>query len=89
MKKFIFGVIVATSIIGIAYYFSYDELEYTNDDYQRMIANRDTKIEQLEDSVSKLNSRVELYDQLVDWFRTADSAQLDKAVHELWNIRNE
>ncbi|MBQ9216178.1 MAG: hypothetical protein IJ159_05420 [Prevotella sp.] len=66
MKKFIFGVIVATSIIGIVYYFSYDELEYTNDDYQRMIANRDTKIEQLE-----------------------DSAQLDKAVHELWNIRNE
>ena len=66
MKKFIFGVIVATSIIGIVYYFSYDELEYTNDDYQRMIANRDTKIEQLE-----------------------DSAQVDKAVHELWNIRNE
>ena len=91
MKKFVFGIIVlviGAMLFGAGWNLNHNK-ERGFDNYQKELADRGTKIEELEDSISKLNTRLELYEQLVEWFQAEDSSEYDRAIHHLWNIREE
>ena len=91
MKKFIFGIIVlviGAMLFGAGWNLNHNK-ERGFDNYQKELADRAKKIDELEDSISKLNTRLELYEQLVGWFQAEDSAEYDRAIHHLWNIREE
>ena len=76
MKKFIFGIIVVVigaMLFGAGWNLNHNK-ERGFDNYQKELADRAKKIDELEDSISKLNTRLELYEQLVGWFQAEDSA---------------
>ena len=98
MKKFIFGIviIVAGLVIGGTFWNLNVQKEHAFDNYQKELAKRDKKIKKLEDSVCnlqdsilKLNTRIDLYGELSSWFYKNDYAHYDKATHMLWNVMNE
>ena len=77
MKKFIFGIIVlviGAMLFGAGWNLNHNK-ERGFDNYQKELADRAKKIDELEDSISKLNDRLELHEQLVGWFQAEDSAE--------------
>ena len=91
MKKFIFGIIVfviGAMLFGAGWNLNHNK-ERGFDNYQKELADRGTKIEELEDSISKLNNRLEIHEQLMKLFQEEDSAAFARAFYQLWSNHEE
>ena len=91
MKKFLLGivaVIVLLMIVG-----AFWDLDVQKDKqlakYQKEIADRNMKIQELNDSIRILSDRVEIYEITFDALREVDSATVDEVFHTIWNVREE
>ena len=88
MKKMLISttiVIAVLLVLGI----SWDKLfkrGYTQDEYGVELAKRDQKIEELEDSIRKMRLKLKMYDEAVNWFRNADSDELQRGIEEIRSI---
>ena len=59
---------------------------YTQDEYGEELAIRDQRIEQLEDSIRIMRTKLELYDKAVKWFRNADADELQKGIEQIRSV---
>lgn len=59
---------------------------YTQDEYGLELAKRDQKIEELEDSIRIMKTKLEVYEQAVKWFRNADEDELQRGIEEIRNM---
>lgn len=51
--------------------------------YQKEMVDREDKIRGLEDSILKLNGRIEMYDATWDYLRGIDSVTIDGAIYRV------
>ncbi len=91
MKKFILVIasFVAALIVVGAFWHLNVQKEHAFDYYQKEMAKRDKKIRELDDSITHLSGRVEIYEITIDALREVDSAMVDRVFHTVWNIREE
>lgn len=91
MKKFLLGIIAVIVLVMIVGAFW--DLDVQKDKqlakYQKEIADRNMKIQELNDSIRILSDRVEIYEITFDALREVDSATVDKVFHMIWNVREE
>jgi uncharacterized protein YxeA len=91
MKKFLLGIIALIVLVMIVGAFW--DLDVQKDKqlakYQKEIADRNMKIQELDDSIRILSDRVEIYEITFDALREVDSATVDKVFHMIWNVREE
>ena len=59
---------------------------YTQDEYGVELAMRDQKIEQLEDSIRIMRTKLEVYEQAVKWFRNADADELQRGIDQIRSV---
>ena len=59
---------------------------YTQDEYGVELAMRDQKIEDLEDSIKKMQQKLDMYDDAVKWFRNANPEELQRGIEEIRSI---
>lgn len=88
MKKLMLGVIVLMAVI-IILGISWGKLfkrGYTQDEYGEELAMRDQRIEQLEDSIRIMRTKLELYDKAVKWFRNADADELQRGIEQIRSV---
>ena len=91
MKRVIFcfvAVIVALSIGG-AVWDRNCEKERGIESLQKKLANQYKQIEALEDSIGRINDRMEILQVTLDCIRAIDSSIVEEADHILWNIKVE
>jgi len=77
MRKFIFSVIllvIGAMLFGAGWNLNHNK-ESGFDEFREELSSRASKIEELEDSIKRLNAKVELYEQLLN-------AREDRAYHE-------
>ena len=77
MKKFIFSVmlvVIGAMLFGAGWNLNHNK-DRGFDDFREELSSRASKIEELEDSIKRLNAKVELYEQLLN-------AREDRAYHE-------
>ena len=82
MKKFVFGIIVmvvAALVFGAGWNLNHHK-EHGFEIYQKELAERATKIEELEDSIRVMQAKIEFYDEVVKWFRNADDEELERNI---------
>ncbi len=91
MKKFIIIIasFVVTLIVVGAFWHLNVQKEHAFEYFQKELAKRNKKIKELDDSITNLSGRVEIYEITIDALRVADSAMVDKVFHTVWNIREE
>lgn len=85
MKKFIIVLmvfVVGAIMFGAGWNLNHHK-EYSIEKQTKEIALRGEKINQLEDSIMKLNEKVEKYHSLFRWLSNADSAEVEKVIDEL------
>ena len=88
MNKLLTGTIVLMAIIlvlGVSWGKLFKK-GYSDDEYGVELAKRDQRIEELEDSIRKMQLKLDLYDQAVKWFRNADSDELQRGIEEIRSI---
>ena len=74
MKKFIFSVmlvVIGAMLFGAGWNLNHNK-DRGFDDFREELSSRASRIETLEDSVEKLNAKIELYEQMMEWFHTKD-----------------
>ena len=59
---------------------------YTQDEYGVEFANRDQRIEKLEDSIRVMRAKLEVYEQAVKWFRNADEDELKQGIEQIRSV---
>jgi hypothetical protein len=59
---------------------------YTQDEYGVELANRDQRIEKLEDSIRVMRAKLEVYEQAVKWFRNADEDELKQGIDQIRSV---
>ena len=59
---------------------------YTQDECGVELAKRDQKIEQLEDSIRVMQTKLGVYEQAVKWFRNADEDELQRGFEQIRNV---
>jgi hypothetical protein len=59
---------------------------YTQDEYGVELANRDQRIEKLEDSIRIMRAKLEVYEQAVKWFRNADEDELKQGIEQIRSV---
>ena len=59
---------------------------YTQDEYGVELANRDQRIEKLEDSIRIMRAKLEVYEQAVKWFRNADEDELKQGIEKIRSV---
>ena len=77
MRKFIFSVIllvIGAMLFGAGWNLNHNK-ESGFDEFREELSSRTSKIEELEDSIKRLNAKVGLYEQLLN-------AREDRAYHE-------
>lgn len=91
MKKFLFGILVMIAILMIVGTVGdlYIHSEHGYVTSQKKHADLNAQIEALEDSISRLNDRMDVLQATLDILRMIDSAKVDEAEHLLWNIKVE
>ena len=85
MKKFMLGLAVLL-IGGMGLSFVWDSNTHKVhqiEKYQKDMADRDDKIKGLEDSIIKLNGRIEMYDATWDYLSGIDSFTIDGAIYRI------
>lgn len=88
MKKLMSGVIILLAIIlviGISWGKLFKR-GYTQDEFGVELAMRDQRIGELEDSIRKMQLKLEVYDKAVKWFRNADSEELQRGIEQIRSV---
>ena len=82
MKKFIFVIIVLViCLITVGTFWNLDtRKEHGFDKNQKELAKRDQKIAELEDSIRKMQARIDFYDEAVNWIRGVDEEELERCI---------
>ena len=82
MKKFIFVIIaLVICLIAVGTFWNLDtRKEHGYDKYQKELAKRDQKIAELEDSIRKMQARIDFYDEVVNWIRGVDEEELERGI---------
>lgn len=91
MKRTIFSIvaaIVALSIGGAAWNRNCEK-ERGIKSLQKKLANQHKQIEVLEDSIGRMNDKVEILQATLDVLRIMDSTKVEEAEQLLWNIKEE
>ena len=91
MKKAIFSVVAAIAILMIVGTVGdlYIHSEHGYVTSQKKHADLNAQIEALEDSISRLNDRMDILEATLDVLRMIDSTKVEEAEHLLWNIKVE
>jgi hypothetical protein len=88
MKKLMLGIIIVIAIVlilGISWGKLFKR-GYTQDEFGTELAKRDQKIEQLEDSIRIMRAKLEVYEQVVKWFRNADEKELQRGIEQIRSV---
>jgi hypothetical protein len=88
MKMFLIGVIIMMTLIlvmGISWGKLFKR-GYTQDEYGQELTMRDQRIEELEDSIMKMQLKLDVYDKAVKWFREADSDELQRGIEQIRSV---
>ena len=82
MKKFIFVIIaLVICLVMVGTFWNLDtRKEHGFDKNQKELAKRDQKIEELEDSIRKMQAKIEFYDEVVNWIRGVDEEELERGI---------
>lgn len=82
MKKFIFVIIaLVICLIAVGTFWNLDtRKEHGFDKNQKELAKRDQKIAELEDSIRKMQAKIEFYDEVVNWIRGVDEEELERGI---------
>ena len=82
MKKFIFVIIaLVICLVMVGTFWNLDtRKEYGFDKNQKELAKRDQKIAELEDSIRKMQAKIEFYDEVVNWIRGVDEEELERCI---------
>ena len=82
MKKFIFVIIaLVICLVMVGTFWNLDaRKEYGFDKNQKELAKRDQKIAELEDSIRKMQAKIEFYDEVVNWIRGVDEEELERGI---------
>ena len=82
MKKFIFVIIaLVICLITVGTFWNLDtRKEHGFDKNQKELAKRDQKIAELEDSIRKMQAKIEFYDEVVNWIRGVDEDELERCI---------
>ena len=82
MKKFIFVIIaLVMCLITVGTFWNLDtRKEHGFDKNQKELAKRDQKIAELEDSIRKMQAKIEFYDEVVNWIRGVDEEELERGI---------
>ena len=82
MKKFIFVIIaLVICMIMLGTFWNLDtRKEHGFDKNQKELAKRDQKIAELEDSIRKMQARIDFYDEAVRWLIGADEDELERCI---------
>ena len=82
MKKFIFVIIaLVICMIMLGTFWNLDtRKEHGFDKNQKELAKRDQKIAELEDSIRKMQAKIEFYDEVVNWIRGVDEDELERCI---------
>jgi len=59
---------------------------YTQDEYGVELANRDQRIEKMEESIRIMRAKLEVYEQAVKWFRNADEDELKQGIEQIRSV---
>lgn len=88
MKMFLIGVIIMMTLIlvmGITWGKLFKR-GYTQDEYGTVLAQRDKKIEDLEDSIRVMQVKLGVYEKAVKWFREADNDELQRGIEQIRSV---
>lgn len=82
MKKFIFVIIaLVICLVMVGTFWNLDtRKEHGFDKNQKELAKRDQKIAELEDSIRKMQAKIEFYDEVVNWIRGVDEEELERCI---------
>lgn len=87
MKRFLFSILVVVAVLMIVGtvgdVYLHSEHGYVN--YQKKLANKDSIISELRESIFLLNYRAEYLQITMDYIRTIDSSRVEEAEQILWN----
>ena len=88
MKKLLLVAIIVMAVVLILG-MSWGKLfkrGYTQDECGVELAKRDQKIEQLEDSIRVMQTKLGVYEQAVKWFRNADEEELQRGIEQIRSV---
>ena len=82
MKKFMFVIIAwVICLITVGTFWNLDaRKEHGFDKNQKELVKRDQKIAELEDSIRKMQAKIEFYDEVVNWIRGVDEEELERGI---------
>lgn len=82
MKKFIFIIIaLVICLIVIGTFWNLDtRKEHGYGKYQKELAKKTAKINELEDSIRNMQARLDFYKEAVKWVMDADEEELERAI---------
>ena len=85
MKKFIFVIIaLVICLITVGTFWNLDaRKEHGFDKNQKELAKRDQKIAELEDSIRRMQARLDFYKEAVKWVMDADEEELDRGIKQV------
>lgn len=88
MNKMLSGVIVLMAIVlvlGVSWGKLFKR-GYTQDELGVELAKRDSTIEQLQDSIRVMQTKLGVYEQAVKWFRNADEEELQRGIEQIRSV---
>jgi hypothetical protein len=88
MKKLMLAIIIVMTVVMILG-LSWGKLfkrGYTQDECGAELAKRDLKIEKLEDSIRIMQTKLNVYEQAVKWFRNADDNELQRGIKQIRSV---
>lgn len=91
MNKMLSGVIVLMAIVlvlGVSWGKLFKR-GYTQDEFGVELAKRDSTIEQLQDSIRVMQTKLGVYEQAVKWFRNADEEELQRGIEQIRSVPND
>lgn len=82
MKKFIFVIIaLVICLIAVGTLWNLDtRKEHGYGKYQKELAKKTAKINELEDSIRNMQARLDFYKEAVKWVLDADEEELERAI---------
>lgn len=87
MKRFIFSILAVVAVLmlvgTVGDMYLHSEHGYVN--YQKKLADKDSIISELRESIFLLNYRAEYLQITMDYIRTIDSSRVEEAEQILWN----
>jgi len=87
MKRFLFSILVVVAVLMIVGtvgdMYLHSEHGYVN--IQKKLADKDSIISELRESIFLLNYRAEYLQITMDYIRTIDSSRVEEAEQILWN----